>query len=652
MGRGDPQRNPHSKRPVPIAQTCQTAIALQYEGKLDQAAELYRLILRHERDHFDALNNLGAIRAQKGFAAEAEKLFRRALRQRPQSPETHYNLALALGALNRPRDSASHMERAAALGFAAAVKARDDANPGASVMRDFNAALVYQQQGNSREAERLYRAVLGRDPLNFEALNNLGVLYVKVDRYGEAAAVLARAVEQRPSSAEAHHSLAMALRMLNRYEEATVPARRAIAIRPDYAEAHTNLGFALFGLRRLDEALTSIERAIALKPDFAPAYADLGQTLAALGRLDEARTAFENAIARDPSQPGFYQLLGHLKRFAADDPQLAAMEAFAGDPDRLSPGQQLVLHFGLGKAYSDLGRYEQSFGHLLEGNRLMRQRIVYDEPLHLNWLERIRAVFTPELMRMKAGQGDPTDVPVFIIGMPRSGSTLIEQILASHPMVSDRGELRQLKQLAERLEGPPGTTERYPEVMPLVSAERLRALGRDYRDALGADAPGVKRITDKMPSNFAFAGLVALALPNARIIHTRRNPLDTCLSCFSLLFAGDQQPQTYDLGELGRYFRTYETLMEHWRALLPPGMMLEVDYEDVVADLEGQARRLIAHCGLPWDDACLDFHRTDRRIMTASFAQVRQPLYRNSIARSRPYMHLLGPLLDALAGKG
>ena len=652
MGRGDPQRNPPSKRPVPIAETCQTAIALQYEGKLDQAAELYRLILRQEHGHFDALNNLGAIRAQKGFAAEAEKLFRRALRQRPQSPETHYNLALALGALNRPGDSAAHMERAAALGFAAAVKARDDANPGASVMRDFNAALAYQQQGNSREAERLYLAVLARDPLNFEASNNLGVLYVKEDRYGEAATVLARAVEQRPSSAEAHHSLAMALRMLNCYEEATVHARRAIAIRPDYAEAHTNLGFALFGLRRLDEALTSIERAIALKPDFAPAYADLGQTLAALGRLDEARTAFETAIARDPSQPGFYQLLGHLKRFAADDPQLAAMEAFAGDPDRLSPGQQLVLHFGIGKAYADLGRHEQSFAHLLEGNRLMRQRIVYDEAPLLNWLERIRAVFTPELMRMKAGQGDPTDVPVFIVGMPRSGSTLIEQILASHPMVSDRGEFRQLKQLAERLEGPPGTTERYPEVMPLVSAERLRALGRDYRDALGADPPVVKRITDKMPSNFAFAGLIALALPNARIIHTRRNPLDTCLSCFSLLFSGGQQPQTYDLGELGRYFRTYETLMEHWRALLPPGMMLEVDYEDVVADLEGQARRLIAHCGLPWDEACLNFHRTDRRIMTASFAQVRQPLYRNSIARSRPYMHLLGPLLDALAGNG
>ena len=455
MGRGDPQRNPPSKRPVPIAETCQTAIALQYEGKLDQAAELYRLILRQEHGHFDALNNLGAIRAQKGFAAEAEKLFRRALRQRPQSPETHYNLALALGALNRPGDSAAHMERAAALGFAAAVKARDDANPGASVMRDFNAALAYQQQGNSREAERLNLALAARDPLNFEASNNLGVLYVKEDRYGgEAATVLARAVEQRPSSAEAHHSLAMALRMLNCYEEATVHARRAIAIRPDYAEAHTNLGFALFGLRRLDEALTSIERAIA-RAGFAPAYADLGETLAALGRLDEARTAFETAIARDPSQPGFYQLLGHLKRFAADDPQLAAMEAFAGDPTA-------VARTAARAAFRDrqsLCRSRTPRTVLRSPARRQpsdRQRIVYDEAPLLNWLERIRAVFTPKLMRMKAGQGDPTDVPVFIVGMPRSGSTLIEQILASHPMVSDRGD-SDSSSGHRRLEGPPGT---------------------------------------------------------------------------------------------------------------------------------------------------------------------------------------------------
>lgn len=192
-----------------------------------------------------------------------------------------------------------------------------------------------------------------------------------------------------------------------------------------------------------------------------------------------------------------------------------------------------------------------------------------------------------------------------------------------------------------------GAASTYPDVVPALSGEELRQLGANYCEAISAAAPRAERVTDKMPANFCLVGLIQLALPNARIIHTRRDPLDTCFSCFSTLFVG-HHPYSYDLGELGRYYRAYETLMEHWRHVLPKGAMIEVQYEDVVGDLEGQARRLISHCGLEWDDACLDFYQTRRPVWTASSAQVRQPIYSSSVGRWRPYKSMLQPLIDEL----
>ena len=278
------------------------------------------------------------------------------------------------------------------------------------------------------------------------------------------------------------------------------------------------------------------------------------------------------------------------------------MEALALNPASLSGEEQMQLHFALGKVLADLGRHEESFGHLIAGNAIKRRQTTYDETAVLAAFDRIRAVFTPELMRAKAGQGDPSRVPVFIFGMPRSGTTLVEQIVASHPSVYGAGELTDLIDVVADLGGPGGVFADFPETVRAMSGAQLSDVGARYLDRITAMAPAVARITDKMPANFRFAGLIHLALPNARIIHTRRDPVDTCLSCFSILFGGDQ-PHTYDLGELGRYYRAYAALMEHWRRVLPPGVMLEVQYEEVVADLDRQARRIVEHCGLHWDDA-------------------------------------------------
>ena len=261
--------------------------------------------------------------------------------------------------------------------------------------------------------------------------------------------------------------------------------------------------------------------------------------------------------------------------------------------------------------------------------------------------DRIQAVFTRELISAKSGGGDSSPMPIFVIGMPRSGTTLVEQIIASHPAVHGAGELQALNDVILTVRGPDGNTILYPEFVPAIDRLALQQIGARYVALVRRLAQGRPRVTDKMPSNYYFAGLIHLALPNATVIHTLRDPVDTCVSCFSKLFSA-QQNHTYDLGELGRYYKRYERLMAHWRRVLPPGRILDVRYEEVVADLDSAARRIIAHCALPWDERCLSFHETGRPVRTASATQVRKPIYSSAVGRWRVYGDELQPLLDAL----
>jgi Sulfotransferase family len=256
-------------------------------------------------------------------------------------------------------------------------------------------------------------------------------------------------------------------------------------------------------------------------------------------------------------------------------------------------------------------------------------------------------VFTPELIDARRNAGEPSARPVFIVGMMRSGTTLVEQILASHPRVFPGGEMKHFAAAVEGVCNKIGSAASFPDLVADMADANFRDIGASYTAAISSLAPDAAHITDKMPSNFIFAGFIHLALPNAVIIHTVRNPVDTCLSCFSKLFSG-QQNHTYDLAELGRYHRRYQALMGHWHAVLPAGRILDVRYEELVADPEGQARRILAHCGLDWDPRCLDFHQTERAVRTASAAQVRQPIYASSVGRSRLYAPFFGPLLAEL----
>lgn len=650
-----------------------TAMAAGALDRHDEAVAGWRRAIESSPGSAELHNNLGASLSLLGRFEEAVASYRQAIELQPGTAELHNNLGLALLDLDRLEEAAASCRRAIEI---APDHARAHDNLGVALNRlgQFEAAEASHRRalallpqlaeahnnlgaalsklGRCEEAVASYRRALELALDSEETHNNLGNALGELDRLDEAAACYRRAIEIAPDYADAYANLGTVQVRSRQYEAAAVSFRRALAIDPEVAEANNGLAHCLSEGRQLAEAIPHYERALRINPDYADAHNNLGIALRMVGRTAEGRREIETAIRLAPKRSEFYvSLAASGRRFAENDPHLAAMEALARDAASLSTDDEMRLRFALGKALADVGRHEEAFSHLLAGNALKRQQTDYDEAVFLGTFSRIRSVFTAELMAEKAGSGDASPVPVFIVGMPRSGTTLVEQILASHPHVFGAGEIGDLADTVRRLITPQTASAGFPEGVRDLSPAQLRELGASYAERLVALSPAALRVTDKLPGNYSFAGLIALALPNSRIIHTRRDAADTCFSCFSILFGGEQ-PQTYDLGELGRFYRAYEELMGHWRKVLPAGLMLEVQYEDVVADLEREARRIVAFCGLDWDDACLAFHKTPRLVWTASVNQVRQPIYHSSIGRWRPYKDGLGPLLAELGASG
>jgi tetratricopeptide (TPR) repeat protein len=436
-----------------------------------------------------------------------------------------------------------------------------------------------------------------------------------------------------------------------RLVEADTLYREILARDPGCAEAahaHFNLGLVLRERGMPEAAITHYIKAIALAPEDAVIHSNLGRLLAELGRIGEARAAFEKAVALSPRCGAHYLNLVYCDRVAADDAHLPAMEKLVQDQNGLREQDRIDLDFALGKACADIGQHARSFEYLLRGNARKRKLLIYDEGAALGELERIARVFDAKRVRKGKRLGNPSYRPVFIVGMPRSGTSLIEQILASHPRVFGAGELAAFQNVVAGLQRGDYGALPFPELILNLPGHRFRELGQRYLEVVMPLAQAAARITDKMPGNFRFAGLIHLALPNARIIHVQRDPIDTCLSCFSIQFTAGGSEYSYDLGELGRCYRAYATLMAHWRNVLPAGVMIDVQYEDLVDNPGREARRLLAHCGLEWDERCLSFTGTARPVRTASAAQVRRPIFQSSVGRWRPDTALLQPLLDGL----
>jgi len=467
-------------------------------------------------------------------------------------------------------------------------------------------------------------------------------------KVNEAIAAGEQAMRLAPEDGEACYLLGLALNQAGRRKDAITHYRDALNKDPEHDRAANNLGSALEAEGKLSEAESFYARAAASNPRNAQAHNNLGAILSARGDLHDARKCFMAAIDADPLFIHAHFNLSTLKKYRAGDPHLNAMEKLALQAQHLPADVQMRLWFSLGKAWEDVGRYDDSFAAYARGNRLYRASIRYDEISAAQSIRDIVRRFDAALAQ-KAIAGLSDDTPIFIVGMPRSGTTLIEQIISSHSGVFGAGELHDLcNVVAKEWNIQPGIS--YVDRLASASEEELHSLGRSYLQKIRALDATTPRITDKMPGNYFYIGLIHKIFPNAKIIHCVRDPMDTCFSNYSRFFK-ETMPFAYDLQELGRYWRQYDALMQHWKKILPEDTILDVRYEDVVADLEGQARRLIGYCGLPWEEGCLAFHKNERLVKTASVAQVRQPIYQSSVARWEHYRKHLEPLRLALEGK-
>jgi tetratricopeptide (TPR) repeat protein len=565
----------------------------------------------------------------QGRLAEAERAFEQSLSYGPNHPLTLTGLGIVRFQLGKHDDAISLLRRAV-----------EQAPREAAIANTLGEFLC--RLGRFGEAVPPLQAAIACEPHEAAFHLNLGNAYSGMGRQEEALASFRRAIAANPGIREAYNNAGLSLSALQRHDEASALYRKALETDPSYLEAQLNFGISLHVGGRLEEALAAFDAVVASDPRQGAAQVGRGMVLRELGRVEEAREAFEQAVAIEPGNPVYQRALADSKTFLPGDPQIAQMEDILKRAAKLPREDRINLDFALGRAYDDTGRYGEAFVRLQEGNALYRAVIAYDEAAELNSLAAVAAAYTPETMNRLKDAGDPSGLPVFVIGMLRSGTTLVEQILSSHPKVFGAGEIGDFGLIAAGGYLPAQRTS------IALEAENIRSIGTRYVEKLRTLAPQAERIVDKMPTNFMLAGLIHLALPEAKIVHVRRDARDTCFSCYAQMLTQTIQYNS-DLGELGRFYRAYDKLMAHWRAVMP-GVMLEIPYEELVGDFEAQARRLVDFCGLSWEARCLDFHKQARKVQTASAYQVRRPLYKSSIGRWRHYEQWLGPLFEALEG--
>lgn len=603
-------------------------------GKLAEAQNALNRALSINPDDAQALNNLGIVHFDKREFGQAARYYEEAIKRNANYPEAHNNLGNALRMLNRQDEAIGQYQKALLQrqNYAEAYN---------------NMASVLQERQQMEEAEFAYRRAFAINPRYIEPYNNLAVMLASVGRADEALRVLAEALRIAPNHVQVLVSVARIQIEKGNVAQAEQACRMALQSDPQNADAMAALGQVLHETDRFSEALAQFESAIKLKPALVDVRNYYGVALKSVGRMDDAREQFLKVIEQNPLALGAYANLGDLIKYSPDHRLLASMQDILSrtkDPDSLA---LVPLYFALGKAQDDVGEHEKALQSYLQGAKLKRKLLAYDEAATLRFMDEIKTFFPRTLFQDRPFKGHASERPIFIVGMPRSGSTLVEQILSSHPDTFGAGEIKTLSRVLANLRSRLPSLPKYPMMMQKLEPPHYKMVAEGYIKYIEDVSAGALRTTDKLLTNYYFVGLINLLFPNAKIIHTKRNPVDTCLSAFTKLFK-DDMPHSYDLGELGRYYRKYEELMQHWKEVLPDGVMTEIVYEDVVSDVEGMARKLVAFVGLPWSDQCVDFHESDRPVKTASVVQVRQPVYKTSVERWRRYGDKLQPLLDAL----
>jgi len=562
----------------------------------------------------------------EGMPGEAVKSYRQAQRLQADSGDIQKKIDHARVKMNRIRPIEG--KRGAKLAFP----------------EEMAQAGRLERDGEEAQAEDIYRSILRRYPEHVEAMRRLAKIATEHRKYKEAEVFLKQAVKVAPDYARAWLDLSVAQLNRDKLEEAVATARGLVELAPDTADSQLALGNALARSDRAAEAAEAYQRALDIAPNNAGAFSGLGQQLKTVGRQAEAIAVYRRSMESDPKNAEPYWSLANMRAYRFTDDDIAAMKSLLQD-ETLGDQANVQLCNALGFAFEGRKNFDEAFSYFQRGNEKQRASEIYDPVETEVTTDRQIEVFTEQFLRSTEGQGAPDPSPIFIVGLPRSGSTLIEQILASHSQVEGTHELSDLG-MAVRGLPKQGKRQRFPENLPGLKPQLWSSLGEGYIQRTQKYRRGAPRFIDKNPNNFNYIGLLRLILPNARIINARRHPLDSCLGSYKQLFA-QGQPFTYDLTEIGEYYLQYQRLMDHWHQVLP-GFVLDVQYEDVVGDLEGQVRRILDYCDLPFEQACLDFHQTERAVKTASSQQVRQPIYSSSVNFWENYQSHLSELIEVL----
>jgi tetratricopeptide (TPR) repeat protein len=665
--------------PSEVSYHCNLGEAYRLSGQLQLAAGCMRTARAIDPDSADAANGLGLVLAAQGQPAAAAAEYEAALALNPRFALAHVNLGNVFVQQGKTDEALAQFRRAVELAPNLAV-ARSNLGQLLLERRQVEEALrlceeavrlrptmaeghnnlgnVYRALGRLTEAKAAYTEALRLSPDTAMIANNLGQALQEEGRIDDAVKWYRTALRREPDSARFHTNLASALAEQDEYEEAVEHYRRAIELHPDYAEALQGLGFIRHERGEFDAAVEHYREALRLKPGLAEAHHSIGMIAEELGDFQEAEARFREALRLDPRNAACHSALAVLLRKRLPEEDLAAMRRLLAEP-RLGDGRRCALHLGLAQVCDDRGEYAEAAEHLRIGKALdlagrQRRGRVYNPAAHTAFVDQVISAFTPDYFARVRGWGLDTERPVFVFGLPRSGTTLVEQILASHSAVHGAGELRLVRGDFEVLAGPnPPRRGRKRE----IEAEVFAAIGQLTRDDVKKVAERhlekltelhatAQRVTDKIPDNYLFLGLLVTMFPRAKFVHCRRDLRDIAVSCWITHFRQINWASSPD--HIAARFREYRRVMDHWD-LVNPVPILTVDYENAVANLEEEARRLVDWCGLPWEPACLAFHETVRPVRTASVTQVRQPIYSKSVARWQRYTASLGPLFEQLA---
>jgi tetratricopeptide (TPR) repeat protein len=624
-------RDAIERNPQDVNITALLGATLLKSRQLDEAEKFLRVAIQLAPSFAKPHEDLGRLLVEQRRAEEAVELLRTATRLDPSLEVAHFNLGKALVMLGKGKEADEAFEKSF------------DLNP---LRKKLAHAAEHYKEGRLEEAERMYGEVLRANPDNVDALRMMGSIALGASRFDEAERYLRRAISHAPDFVDAIIDRGRALKEQSRFEAAIGCFRSAIEMEPGNVRAHFQLGSTLSPAALTFEAIDAFQRTLELRPRHPGALLGLGHVLKTVGRQEEAVGAYRECIRLRPDSGPTYWSLANLKTYRLSDEDIQEMQARV-DAGDLNEESEVNFLFALAKATEDRGEFDRAWQYYRDGNAKRRAAEYYDPVSAEVTHDRVIEVFGREFLAERSGQGNDDPAPIFVVGLPRSGSTLIEQILASHSQVEGTSELPYVMHASGSLNLNRADGVNYPEAVRELGPAHTKSLGQEYlRAAQMHRTEGKPRFIDKMPNNFPAVGFIHLILPNAKIIDARRHPLDSCLSCFRQLF-GRGQAFVYDLTDIGEYFLEYQRLMDHWHEVLP-GRVLTVQYEDMVTDFENQVRRLLEYCELPWEDACINFYETERPVRTASSEQVRQPIYSESINRWRNYEKYLGELIEVL----